>query len=1609
MSRVHLVFMGRTGVRLLKVYTLMAVLGMTDAYDAQVYVCHENEEEATGKVKDYISSCRLLEGGRSSFFRTDMTLKPFPEESVSESLAEQAKEQKDALLLQALFTPEQAHLSPKYALDTSYAVSRMTWETLLMKESGALSEMKAGAASGEKVILLGSLCENICSAGITAISNTLYSIGAEKPSGVFCEQMETGSNSALFSHMLSSGKVTLQLNNVCLTAWPVDCRTVHGQESLLEMLAIIGLEELIGGRKGFFTMQATVGDDGIGSFGNYAEKLLLNGSGFLKSAWLTMSEVMPSLQMAAKAKQLPRQNWYKAHFYAWNNYDPQILETVAEDLAALSRTIRDTVDELILIRENVPGAISAAEQMTASFKEAEAKYDEFLELAGRCAYMNHEVRRSGISEDEYVHRYNMEDSEDEQTLKTLRSAEEKLSEQERAQEYLFDHLGGRMARALIQKKLMSCKAEEDYLRQQSEEAELRIERAAMHAKDDETISQVEIARTKLIRMQRHVALLHGKTEQAEKDLKKYDAAAKRMLPPGIAKEEHDTEDTAGQLLNKLHAYLYAKGKEALGYKKQMADSWPWAGKTPRECLKTLAAAEGDGSSVGAFMAWLFALCEETSVKNQKEAAQWITLLPDDTKSVFIPGEGGAQPLTEAALSQCIEALSRPDAVAFDALDARERLTRRLQRGDRSSYRAALAKALLMDTKPDGKLAVITVTRDDTPFAKAALQAVSREKANLVVSGQRLLGILDSELLLIPVTSASQEKKSAADQGITLTPYERRVLIERLKDVENEEIKAFVRSITKQETTGKEASIEEYGACIKAVLTAKSHTAFMDLMNETASIRGGKTNELLNRLNIAHSAAPVVEETIYTYAGECFAVSDSACYLETVAGEALQKVTEQMEKWERHSPNMSSFFVQELDKKRILSPINDSAANDKLNHLRSDALIRASQPPVPLTISYPEKRHEPYLDVLVSELIGTEHNEAIKHPFSDKLTLMTGALMAREDLMAQRTITIGETAYSFLLPISCEMASWMFEARKANTPYPIASLDVSPLGNDIQVSMSVASAKGQITLRRRYTTDDIVKLATDEIPTLTVFPAVNLPNWKAYYISQTGNTSLRVYDDGLWINDESHVIHTQTAPGWIALCRDDAILGIIENPMDAPAGQPMYDSSLALDFGHSCVTMSAKVGVSAQPFSLPVMWQSPLCSYLSNFTNETLALPQLGDTLPACVYTSCSGNHAFMDGVIVRDEQLTDLLGLENVEYALFSRADEKAAQARMILLEETLLLGMLSMRLQFAAHAKVYIAGEYTAEEINNAQARLTELCGIPCQISHVSDTQRAGFEALRRYCGVMSGCMLLDIGASKTTISVHSPMALNVPAWQFDLGIERNLSKDIPLLLEACGVSPDVEDTHGERQLAVQLLMGQHLNETLTDCFAQMQRGGNSRVYAHTVCTYAMAMTLGGYVLSQLYASRQANALPVQLPVILLGRASAAMLEQDPNLSYAYQQFTAICLQAQHPVRALSFIRPILSRPAAAGITLGERSETTAAEHLPTMPALHITARFLTTFYTCFPREAACLFPDMFDSVGNILPGTQGSIIETVQRFEDMDAADAFLHAVEALVLRAQ
>ena len=49
------------------------------------------------------------------------------------------------------------------------------------------------------------------------------------------------------------------------------------------------------------------------------------------------------------------------------------------------------------------------------------------------------------------------------------------------------------------------------------------------------------------------------------------------------------------------------------------------------------------------------------------------------------------------------------------------------------------------------------------------------------------------------------------------------------------------------------------------------------------------------------------------------------------------------------------------------------------------------------------------------------------------------------------------------------------------------------------------------------------------------------------------------------------------------------------------------------------------------------------------------------------------------------------------------------------------------------------------------------------------------------------------------------------------------------------------------------------------------------------------------------------------------------------------------------------------------------------------------------------------CLFPDMFDSVGNILPSAQGGIMETVQRFEDMDAADAFLHAVEALILAAQ
>lgn len=125
--------LGSCGERLLEAFVMQCMAGLPGFGSARLMLMGAPEgagERLRGLVDRYTKVHRSI-GAGSGPFSPSLSLTLWPEETARSSLSEQAASDADRLLCHAMFTPEQAALSPAHALDMNGSVAAVTWATCL--------------------------------------------------------------------------------------------------------------------------------------------------------------------------------------------------------------------------------------------------------------------------------------------------------------------------------------------------------------------------------------------------------------------------------------------------------------------------------------------------------------------------------------------------------------------------------------------------------------------------------------------------------------------------------------------------------------------------------------------------------------------------------------------------------------------------------------------------------------------------------------------------------------------------------------------------------------------------------------------------------------------------------------------------------------------------------------------------------------------------------------------------------------------------------------------------------------------------------------------------------------------------------------------------------------------------------------------------------------------------------------------------------------------------------------------------------------------------------------------------------------------------------------
>ena len=598
----HILALGESGARMAEACLMQAMAGHFPTAHVVLMAASEERGKRLRELYDRYALVHRHSGSQPGPFSAELTLTVWPEETARASIGEQASSSIDRLVCRALFTQEQASLSPAHALDTSGSVAAMTWATCLSQGDPVLHRLVEDAALGARIVLLSGLSDPSGASGTLAIASYIKRLTDAVPAAVLQLPVHRDEDVGLARSMLLSGRLEELLGDTCLLGMPEDCRRPGDGPHLADWLAAIMARELLEGKHGSFSWRVPAEDLRWEAFGEEADALRKDCTALARSAAMLLTAygdpLEAALQDQASLKKLS--GWYKLFFSDVKHLEDEERRRLLEGLQAWRRSMESWCGWMYRLLDDLPPVLRWAEELSQVREEASEHYEQVLTAAGQLAFLLYDMEKSGMAQDTFIHRRDMEDNETEAALKQIESLRDRLSSLIADQEALFHKLGGRLTRAVLQQFSDREEAAANEMRVQAEEVRRKIDHAAEIAAGDE-LGKVATARIRLARMERHVALLNGRATRARRDLTSWRKEDRRSLMPTV----EGSGEHAVLILpaDALHAIAYREAKA-------LNADWPWPEKTARQLKESL---EHGGTAaapdcLGKFLRSLWSAC-----------------------------------------------------------------------------------------------------------------------------------------------------------------------------------------------------------------------------------------------------------------------------------------------------------------------------------------------------------------------------------------------------------------------------------------------------------------------------------------------------------------------------------------------------------------------------------------------------------------------------------------------------------------------------------------------------------------------------------------------------------------------------------------------------------------------------------------------------------------------------------------------------------------------------------------------------------------------------------------------------------------------------------------
>jgi len=611
--------LGTTGARMAEalVYQCMAGLPAWEQVSITLMGAPEADGARLRELVGHYAAVQRSVGSGNGPYSVKVSLCVWPEETATASLAEQAADETDRLLCRALFTPEQASLSPAHAMDRSGAVASVTWASCLDNtDDPALRAILDNTDPEGKTpcVLLAGLCEPSGAAGVISLASWLERNAGVKPAAVLLLPAHRTDPQGDCREALLSGKLAELICDAALIGMPADCRRSTGGRHLCDWFAALAAVSLLTGRKGVYTWSIPAANMSWAAFGDQEARVRESFTALMRMAALTGMYYAVTIEHALANPNWLRdrvKGWYHTYFQEARRLDEADRKQLADEARSFRLSLLSLAGWMREILDTLPPVLQWSDALHKEAGKAREHYDEVLGTAGRLAWLIDEAEQSGLADEHFVHRYDMSDSEAEAAMKQIDVLRDTLSSQLAEQETHFRIIGGRLTRSVLQQVLREEDGKATELRKQAEEGVRRIARAAEMATQEE-MPKVATARARLTRMERQVTLLSGRATRARRDLASWDRDDRRGLMPtlDLSREQTSVILFPEEWMKALQCLQDPEDKASAPMTKLLLEQWPWPEHSARMMCDAVASASPApaGDALGGFIRALWQSC-----------------------------------------------------------------------------------------------------------------------------------------------------------------------------------------------------------------------------------------------------------------------------------------------------------------------------------------------------------------------------------------------------------------------------------------------------------------------------------------------------------------------------------------------------------------------------------------------------------------------------------------------------------------------------------------------------------------------------------------------------------------------------------------------------------------------------------------------------------------------------------------------------------------------------------------------------------------------------------------------------------------------------------------